>query len=81
MESETIHSLALDDAHKVAFTIKQAAKASGLSRSALYVAIGHGALKARKCGARTLILDSDLRRFLQKLPRFTKRIVASESLT
>jgi hypothetical protein len=72
MQSETAHSLASDDVYKVAFTIKQAAKASGLSRSVLYVAIGHGALKARKCGARTLILDSDLRRFLQNLPCMTK---------
>jgi hypothetical protein len=71
MQSETAYSLASDDVY-LAFTIKQAAKASGLSRSVLYVAIGHGALKARKCGARTLILDSDLRRFLQNLPRMTK---------
>lgn len=53
---------------KVAFTIKEAVRASGLSRSLLYVAISRGALKARKCGARTLILDTDLRRFLRSLP-------------
>ena len=41
---------------KVAFTIKEAVRASGLSRSLLYVAISRGALQARKCGARTLIL-------------------------
>jgi Helix-turn-helix domain len=58
--------------HKVAFTLKEAARASGLSRSLLYVAIGRGALRARKCGARTLILDSDLRRFLRGLPAFGK---------
>ena len=58
-----------DSAHKLAFTIKEAARASGLSRSLLYVAIGRGALRAKKCGARTLILDSDLRRFLRGLPR------------
>jgi hypothetical protein len=54
---------------KVAFTIKEAVRASGLSRSLLYVAMGRGALQARKCGARTLILDTDLRRFLRSLPR------------
>jgi hypothetical protein len=57
---------------KVAFTLKEAAHASGLSRSLLYVAIGRGALRARKCGARTLILDSDLRRFLRSLPALAK---------
>jgi hypothetical protein len=77
MQSETSHSLTSDDAHKVAFTIKQATKASGLSRSALYVAIGRGALQARKCGTRTLILESDLRRFLRALPRLTKRDAAA----
>jgi hypothetical protein len=69
MQSETTHSLRSDAAHKVAFTIKQAAQASSISRSLLYVAIGRGALQARKYGARTLILDTDLRRFLRKLPR------------
>jgi hypothetical protein len=57
---------------KIAYTISEAVQASGLSRSMLYVAIGHGELRARKCGARTLILDSDLRKFLQKLPRLSK---------
>jgi len=58
--------------HKVAFTLKEAACASGLSRSLLYVAIGRGALRARKCGARTLILDVDLRRFLRSLPALAR---------
>jgi hypothetical protein len=57
---------------KVAFTLKEAARASGLSRSLLYIAIGRGALRARKCGARTLILESDLRLFLRRLPRLAK---------
>lgn len=59
----------IDDGYKIALTLKEAARASGLSRSLLYLAIGRGALPARKCGARTLILDSDLRRFLGSLPR------------
>ena len=63
--------------HKVAFTIKEAVHASGLSRSLLYIAIGRGALRARKFGARTVILDSDLRRFLRSLPRLTKRDAAA----
>jgi hypothetical protein len=55
---------------KLAHTIPEAVRASGISRTALYLAIGRGALHARKCGARTLILDSDLRRFLRNLPFF-----------
>lgn len=79
MQSDTVHSLTSDDAHKVAFTIKEAARASGLSRSLLYVAIGRGSLRARKCGARTLILDSELRRFLRNLPHLTKAGAAPEA--
>jgi excisionase family DNA binding protein len=78
MQIDTAH-LQASDAHKVAFTIKEAARASGLSRSLLYVAIGRGSLRARKCGARTLILDSELRRFLRSLPHLTKAEVAPEA--
>jgi hypothetical protein len=56
---------------RLAYTIPEAVSASGLSRSMLYVAIGRGSLQARKCGARTLILDSDLRAFLRDLPPFS----------
>jgi hypothetical protein len=57
---------------KLAHTIPEAVLASGISRSTLYLAISRGTLDARKCGARTLILDSELRRFLGSLPRLTK---------
>jgi hypothetical protein len=63
------HAALSDDAIKLGFSLKEAAHVSGLSRSLLYVAIGQGALPARKCGARTLILAADLRRFLHNLPR------------
>jgi hypothetical protein len=56
---------------KLAHTIPEAVLASGLSRSMLYLEIRRGALRARKCGARTLILDLDLRRFLRGLPPLT----------
>jgi hypothetical protein len=57
---------------KIAYSLAEAVLTSGLSRSMLYLAIGRGELEARKCGARTLILGSDLRQFLQKLPPMTK---------
>jgi hypothetical protein len=61
-----------DPRPKLAHTIPEAVLASGLSRSMLYLAISRGTLHARKCGARTLILDTELRRFLRNLPRLTK---------
>jgi len=54
---------------KIAYTIRQAVLASGLSRSSIYEAIKRGDLVARKLGKRTLILDEDLRHFLVTLPR------------
>jgi hypothetical protein len=61
-----------DSQAKIAHTIADAVLVASLSRSMLYLAIGRGALRARKCGARTLILDADLRRFLRSLPSFRK---------
>jgi hypothetical protein len=71
MQTEIAPSTPARDDQKVAFTIKEAAHASGLSRSLLYVAIGRGALRAKKCGARTVILNSDLLQFLGGLPPLT----------
>jgi excisionase family DNA binding protein len=68
METDTTHSLASCVTHKVAFTVKEAARASGLSRSLLYLAIGRGALRARKCGRRTLVLARDLSAWIEHLP-------------
>jgi excisionase family DNA binding protein len=53
---------------KIAFTVKEAARASGLSRSLLYVAIGRGSLRARKCGRRTVVLARDLSAWIERLP-------------
>jgi hypothetical protein len=76
MQAESAFSTPEEDSRRIAFTLKEAARASGISRSLLYVAIGRGELRARKCGARTVILDSDLRRFLNRLPRFGGRTSA-----
>jgi hypothetical protein len=66
---------------KLAHTIPQTVLASGLSRSMIYLAIKSGALRARKCGARTLILDLDLRRFLRGLPHFTENAALPKAPT
>lgn len=55
-------------ASKLAHTIPQAVQYSGLSRSAIYEALKSGKLTARKAGRRTLIEDSELRRFISALP-------------
>jgi excisionase family DNA binding protein len=53
---------------RLAYSIRQATEACGLSRSALYVAIARGDLRAVKLGRRTVILEQDLARFLGALP-------------
>jgi hypothetical protein len=50
--------------YRVALTLKEAARESGVKRALLDIAIGRGILQAYRCGARTLILHPDLQRFL-----------------
>jgi hypothetical protein len=54
--------------HRLAYSIKEAASASGLSRSLLYLAIAQRKLLARKCRGRTVVLREDLQEFLATLP-------------
>ena len=49
-------------------SIPEACAMAGIGRTKIYQAITDGALKARKCGKRTLVLRDDLRAFLQSLP-------------
>ena len=53
---------------QMAFTVPAACKAAGVGRSKLYEAIASGALRARKNGAKNLILREDLQSWLQSLP-------------
>ena len=55
---------------RLAYTIPEAVAVSSLSRSAIYEAISRKELTARKRGRRTLILASELRAYMQNLPRF-----------
>jgi hypothetical protein len=50
--------------YRVALTLKEAALESGVKRTLLDIAIARGTLHAYKCGARTLVLQSDLQRFV-----------------
>lgn len=52
---------------KLSLSIEEAAEATGIGRSKIYEAINNKLLNAKKFGARTLILKSDLERFLNDL--------------
>lgn len=51
-------------------TLPEAVQYSGMSRSALYVALKRGDLSARKAGRRTLIAFADLEAYLASLPTY-----------
>jgi len=54
---------------KIAYNVPEVMAMTGLCRDKVYSAIRNGELTARKHGKRTLILESDLRKFLEALPR------------
>ena len=54
----------------IAVTIPDAVKASGMSRSSIYLALKRGDLSARKAGRRTLISFADLQAYLDSLPAY-----------
>jgi hypothetical protein len=54
--------------YRIALTLKEAARESGIKRAMLDIAINRGTLRAHKCSARTLILHSDLQRFVTQFP-------------
>ena len=53
---------------KIGYSVKEAADASGLGRTTIYAAVRQGELRMVKKGARSIILDRDLRRWLEGLP-------------
>ena len=53
---------------RLAYSIEEAAEAANTGKTALYEALGSGELPAHKRGRRTLILATDLRDWLQRLP-------------
>ena len=59
---------------RLMMTVPEAVNASGMSRSAIYLALKRGDLQARKAGRRTLIAVSDLEAFLANLPTFQSEV-------
>ena len=57
--------------HRIAVTLNDAIEMSGLSRSTLYLAFKDGTLVPRKAGKRTLIIVSELKAFINSLPKST----------
>lgn len=60
------HSAA-PDRPELAYGIREATEIAGLSRSTLYKLIKAGELHVRKSGKRTLILRTELERYLRKI--------------
>jgi excisionase family DNA binding protein len=53
---------------RVAYSVDEVRVLANLGRDSLYKAINSGRLPARKVGRRTLVLATDLRRYLESLP-------------
>lgn len=56
---------------KLAYSVKEAAKAISVSPSHLRSEINAGRLKAKKYGMRVLILDSELKAYLESCEDYT----------
>jgi uncharacterized protein (DUF2336 family) len=52
---------------KLAFSISEVVRTSGVGRTLVFAEIKAGRLIARKCGRRTVILSEDLRRWLSAM--------------
>ena len=53
---------------RIGYTMKEVVGVTGVGRTSLYLAIRRRELRVVKKGARTIILDRDLRRWLEGLP-------------
>jgi len=59
--------------HVLAYPLREALAVSGMTRSAVYIALGKGELVARKSGRRLLIDAQSLRQHIANLPVATIR--------
>jgi len=56
-------------ARRAAYSIPEVCAQTGIGRDKIYEATRDGTLIARKLGRRTVVLDSELRGFLEALPK------------
>ncbi|MFA5593249.1 MAG: helix-turn-helix domain-containing protein [Micavibrio sp.] len=54
----------------ICYTVEQACAATGIGKTKLYEALDSGVLPAKKWGKRTLILKSELQRYLSNLEAY-----------
>jgi excisionase family DNA binding protein len=57
-----------DDGEKLAYSVDDVPKLTGVGRSFIYEQIKAGRLVIKKAGRRTLIFDTDLKAWLASLP-------------
>jgi hypothetical protein len=57
----------IPQAPRLALSMREAARATGLSRSRLHIEVAQGRLKVRKAGRRTIVTVAELQRFLEAL--------------
>ena len=62
----------------LAYSVRDACLIACTGRTSIYEAIRTGALRAVKRGRRTLVLDEDLRRWVQSLP--SVKVKSTQSL-
>lgn len=58
----------------IAITVPEAVRLTGLSRSALYLALKQQKITAKKAGRRTLFLVADLEAFMSSLPSYDPEV-------
>lgn len=60
---------------QLSYSIEEACQITGIGRTKLYEAISNGLLSAKKYGKRTIILRSDLEKFLDRLSDYPAKSV------
>ncbi len=63
----------------IALTVKEACATARIGRTTLYGAIRRGDLVARKLGKKTLILEADVRRWIEQLPTIPRSALSTEA--
>ena len=65
------HSNQEENMNKLSYSITEVSSITGLGRTKIYELINCRILKARKLGRRIIILDADLKSFLDDLENYT----------
>ncbi len=66
----------LDNATQLAFTVPQVCDAIGLKKTRVYELMTQGAIPAKRCGGKPLVLREDLICYLRGLPAYAKDVAS-----